>query len=257
VKSRRCDSRTPDWFDPALAWQDRDGHVIAGDDSRRDAIARLTDNEKDCLRRWMLPQTAKEIALDLGISPHAVEKRLKMARAKLGLSSSLQAARLLAANEEYQWLVPNKSDLANQTVLTDAATRDAEMGHRRTHHRVAVWIVAGGTTMILVAAAIIVGMGDAQPKATPEQAEVFLSSSFDTMDRDKSGFIDLNETPPIFVRDPQDSERRQVSGVQGQRMWIAGFDKNGDGKVSKAEFVGRMLPSIEAKGVPSNWRPRS
>ncbi len=47
-------------------------------------IARLTENEKICLRRRLLPQTAKEMAADLGISPHAVEKRLKMARAKLG-----------------------------------------------------------------------------------------------------------------------------------------------------------------------------
>ena len=44
------------------------------------ALARLTDNEKECLRRRLLQQTAKEMALDLGVSPHAVEKRLKMAR---------------------------------------------------------------------------------------------------------------------------------------------------------------------------------
>jgi DNA-binding CsgD family transcriptional regulator len=43
------------------------------------AIARLTDNEKECLRRRLRPQTAKEMAIDLGISPYAVEKRLKMA----------------------------------------------------------------------------------------------------------------------------------------------------------------------------------
>ena len=59
------------------------------------ALARLTDNEKECLRRRLRQQTAKEMALELGVSPHAVEKRLKMARAKLGLSSSLEAARLL------------------------------------------------------------------------------------------------------------------------------------------------------------------
>src|SRR5687768_18384083 len=66
------------------------------------ALARLTDNEKECLRRRLRQQTAKEMALELGVSPHAVEKRLKMARAKLGLSSSLEAARLLAASDGYQ-----------------------------------------------------------------------------------------------------------------------------------------------------------
>src|SRR5687768_341428 len=76
------------------------------------ALARLTDNEKECLRRRLRQQTAKEMALELGVSPHAVEKRLKMARAKLGLSSSLEAARLLVASEGYQRTGPHASDLA-------------------------------------------------------------------------------------------------------------------------------------------------
>lgn len=75
------------------------------------ATARLTEREKDCLRRWLRHETAKEIALDLGISPHAVEKRLKMARAKLGVSSSLEAARLLEADEGYHQEGPQTADL--------------------------------------------------------------------------------------------------------------------------------------------------
>ena len=59
------------------------------DESTRAAILRLTRAERECLKRCLNHQTAKQMALDLGISPHAVEKRLKMARAKLGLSSSL------------------------------------------------------------------------------------------------------------------------------------------------------------------------
>src|SRR6478752_10562687 len=75
------------------------------------ALARLTANEKECLRRRLQQQTAKEMALELGVSPHAVEKRLKMARTKLGLSSSLEAARLLAASEGYQRSGPQAPDL--------------------------------------------------------------------------------------------------------------------------------------------------
>src|SRR5688572_20585546 len=75
------------------------------------ALARLTDNEKECLRRRLRQQTAKEMALELGVSPHAVEKRLKMARAKLGLSSSLEAARLLAASDGYQQTGSQSADL--------------------------------------------------------------------------------------------------------------------------------------------------
>lgn len=51
-------------------------------------------------------KSAKEIAVDLGISHHAVEKRLKMARTKLGATSSLEAARMLGEAERYGQAVP-------------------------------------------------------------------------------------------------------------------------------------------------------
>jgi len=92
-----------------------DAYDMRTDKQGEAALARLTANEKDCLRRRLLPQTAKEMATDLGISPHAVEKRLKMARAKLGVSSSLAAARLLARAEEDQLLVPHIPDLPDGT----------------------------------------------------------------------------------------------------------------------------------------------
>jgi DNA-binding CsgD family transcriptional regulator len=42
----------------------------------RDSLSRLTEREKVCLRQWLQHKSAKEIAADLGISHHAVEKRL-------------------------------------------------------------------------------------------------------------------------------------------------------------------------------------
>jgi DNA-binding CsgD family transcriptional regulator len=86
--------------------------VDEADEVARAALARLTEREKDCLRRRLLHQTAKEMALELGVSPHAVEKRLKTARAKLGVGSSLEAARKLAALEGYQRLGAQSPDLA-------------------------------------------------------------------------------------------------------------------------------------------------
>jgi DNA-binding CsgD family transcriptional regulator len=50
----------------------------------RESLPRLTERERVCLRQWLQHKSAKEIAGDLGISHHAVEKRLKMARTKLG-----------------------------------------------------------------------------------------------------------------------------------------------------------------------------
>lgn len=81
------------------------------DENMRAAILRLTTAERECLERCLHHQTAKQMALDLGVSPHAVEKRLKMARAKLGLSSSLDAARLVESLERSGRLGPRLPDL--------------------------------------------------------------------------------------------------------------------------------------------------
>lgn len=81
-----------------------------------DDLAKLTEREKLCLRQWVLHRSAKEIAIDLGISHHAVEKRLKMARLKLGVATSLQAAQMLAAVEGYGQAVPHAPALAADTV---------------------------------------------------------------------------------------------------------------------------------------------
>lgn len=71
-----------------------------------DGLAKLTEREKVCLRLWLQHKSAKEIAVDLGISHHAVEKRLKVARLKLGVASSLQAAQMLDAAEGHQHSTP-------------------------------------------------------------------------------------------------------------------------------------------------------
>lgn len=77
-----------------------------------DGLAKLTEREKVCLRQWLEHKSAKEIAIDLHISHHAVEKRLKMARLKLGAASSLQAARMLGEAEGYGRTVAQMPDLA-------------------------------------------------------------------------------------------------------------------------------------------------
>jgi DNA-binding CsgD family transcriptional regulator len=82
----------------------------------RESLSRLTERERVCLRQWLQHKSAKEIAADLGISHHAVEKRLKMARTKLGATSSLEAARMLAETEGYGRTVPQSPDLVADAV---------------------------------------------------------------------------------------------------------------------------------------------
>ena len=71
--------------------------------------ARLTEAQRVALRLFMQRKTAKQIALELGITPKAVELRLKGAREALGVSTSADAARLLAATEQ-------KSDTFRETL---------------------------------------------------------------------------------------------------------------------------------------------
>lgn len=156
------------------------------DERTRAAIQRLTVAERECLRRCLDHQTAKEMALDLGISPHAVEKRLKMARAKLGLSSSLEAAKLVESLERSGQLGPHASDLPPVNAGRDkdgsvaAPRNETEWITRRR-----VYLVSGATLMsVLAAVALIIGMqssgpveGQPTPPARVASAQPTASSS--------------------------------------------------------------------------------
>ena len=60
-----------------------------------DALAALTDKEKQCLRLIVRGHDAKSVARELGLSVHTINERLRDTRRKLAVSSSREAARLL------------------------------------------------------------------------------------------------------------------------------------------------------------------
>ena len=110
----------------------------------REPLSRLTEREKVCLRQWLQHKSAKEIAADLGISHHAVEKRLKMARTKLGATSSLEAARMLGEAEGYGRAVARSPELASDPLPRHSpSTRLAVLG-------VAIMILIGAIVLGLV-----------------------------------------------------------------------------------------------------------
>jgi DNA-binding CsgD family transcriptional regulator len=103
-------------------------------------IATLTEREKICLRQWLEHKTAKQIAADLNISHHAVEKRLKIARIKLGTTTSRHAALILREAERSDQTVPCPPDL---------------QGSHPTAHPASGWkIIVGGIGMALLAVAL-------------------------------------------------------------------------------------------------------
>jgi DNA-binding CsgD family transcriptional regulator len=157
------------------------------DENMRAAILRLTMAERECLKRCLSHQTAKQMALDLGVSPHAVEKRLKMARAKLGLSSSLEAAKLVDSLERYGRLGPGSPDLPSSNVTPDeggslAAPRNETAWMKR---RRQVYLVSGAMLMSFFAAlALMIWVqpsgaiqGQAAPSAKVQSAPAPASSS--------------------------------------------------------------------------------
>lgn len=231
------------------------------DERTRAALARLTENEKTCLRRRLLPQTAKEMAIDLGISPHAVEKRLKMARTKLGLSSSLQAARMLAG---YERTVPEETDLAADDRPEQTPPR-AGPGNRRR-----VLLISGAALMSLILAALFAlapGQDTTPPSPAPGMrktslAEVgaFLAEGFGSHDKDGSGFLEGAEIGGIELRDRHRDPALPPAPPAGERdpageaKWLAKMDTDRDGKVSRNEYIEYMTPWILLSGVPVGWK---
>lgn len=77
----------------------------------------LTDGQRDCLRLVMLHLSSKEIARTLGISPHTVDQRLRVAVRNLGVTSRFEAARMLANHSEAQAAAPYQSLIYQQPQL--------------------------------------------------------------------------------------------------------------------------------------------
>jgi len=77
-------------------------------------MGRLNDGQRDCLRLVLAHHNSKEIARQLGVSPHTVDQRLRTAMRILKVQSRFEAAREFAAfdtEERYQPLIYQMSDV--------------------------------------------------------------------------------------------------------------------------------------------------
>ncbi|URD60968.1 helix-turn-helix transcriptional regulator [Sphingomonas sp. KRR8] len=73
-------------------------------DARADPL--LTSRQQECLRGFWSRKSAKEIGQELGITHHAVEKHLLACRERLGVTSSIEAARLVFGDPEGPTIKP-------------------------------------------------------------------------------------------------------------------------------------------------------
>lgn len=69
------------------------------------SLDQLTENQKACLRLlWQERMTIAQVGYRLGIAEDTVDQRLRGARRRLGVTSSMDAARLLAEHENVSGL---------------------------------------------------------------------------------------------------------------------------------------------------------
>jgi DNA-binding CsgD family transcriptional regulator len=75
---------------------DREASGKAPDDPMAERVARLSPGQLDCLRLVDQHLSSKEIAAELGISPHTVDQRIRQSLQILGVARRAQAARIVA-----------------------------------------------------------------------------------------------------------------------------------------------------------------
>ena len=208
-----------------------------------DATARLTAREKEVLRAWLDHKSAKEIALDLGITHHAVEKRLKMARTKLHAGSSLEAARMLAraegASEGYGQTGPAPPDLPRGPLPPPS----------RRYRPVLIGGIAMSLCAVLALALAPVAQtamqADAPARAAVIKLDPDMTPVFDKLDENSSGYLERPESPfvPVAILDPARPDGPESSPMPGDKTdadqvarFYAEADTDGDGRVSFREF---------------------
>jgi len=85
---------------------DRRAPEHSSDDPVALRVAKLTAGQLDCLRLVDQHLSSKEIAAELGISPHTVDQRIRQSLAILGVARRSQAARIVSQySGPYQRLI--------------------------------------------------------------------------------------------------------------------------------------------------------
>lgn len=186
----------------------------------------LTRREQEVLRGILERKTAKEMALDLGISHHAVEKRLKRARHKLGAATSLEAARLY--DKRYGETVSGPSDLGGGPADGANLQGAGRFPARR--------LIAGVSIIMIIISIAALMLAHPTDKA----------GVFEKLDSDRSGTIELAEfldreasATRVTLVDGTQTSSSTVEGTAAAALMAEAFeemDADRDGRLTEEEF---------------------
>lgn len=137
-----------------------------------DPLKSLNERERETLRLLLAGHDAKSIAREHRLSVHTVNERLRAARRKLGVSSSREAARLLAQAEGHgpDFLVPKEfgMDLHGEGVARTAPTGPLSWPRRHPWRSGGVLLMS----LAIVATAVLLANGTGEvptPRGPAEQ----------------------------------------------------------------------------------------
>jgi DNA-binding CsgD family transcriptional regulator len=92
-----------------------------------DKIGTLTDKQREALELVLQHNSSKEIARLLNVSPKTIDQRLDGARAKLGVASRAEAARLYAAHKgAWEALPYQPSPVTHSAQLPDSGESELQ-----------------------------------------------------------------------------------------------------------------------------------
>ncbi|GAN69379.1 hypothetical protein AOR01nite_14940 [Acetobacter orleanensis] len=112
----------------------------------------LSEREKEALRLLLVGHDAKSVAGTLGLSVHTINDRLRDARRKLGVSSSREAARRLAAMEGEPPNFFGTKEIGGVEAASSVDRAREPALPRSSGHRMA-WLTGGMLIMSLIIAA--------------------------------------------------------------------------------------------------------
>jgi DNA-binding CsgD family transcriptional regulator len=107
----------------------------AAPDMTMAAVDRLNDGQRDCLRLVLAHLNSKEIARELGVSPHTVDQRLRTAMRILNAQSRFEAARTFAALDHeniYHPLIYQRSAIESASKSGEQDPSSRRTGNEKT-----------------------------------------------------------------------------------------------------------------------------